>query len=178
MNNTEPRINLSLIKEEDIDFIVDIKTNAFLWSYETDISTDKEAIRKTVLKRMEGNWYKQYLIQLNNDQKTSIGELHIHWYVEERKSWEMGYCILPEYRGYGYCTEATKIILSYAFNEWDAHKVIGMCNEFNVQSQKVMEKVGMVKEGIFREELPCEGKWVNQYFYCILEHEYNKQYSK
>ncbi len=127
-----------------------------------------------VTERISSDWYKQYLIKLNNTEKTTIGELHIHWYVKERESWEMGYSIFPEYQGQGYSIEAARIALKYAFEEWNAHKVVSMCNEFNIASYKVLEKIGMIREGVFREELHRQGKWVDQYFYCILDSEYQK----
>lgn len=168
------RIILSPVTLEYVDFIVDSKTNVSLWPYEDDIASDKDVVRKNVIERINSEWYKQYIIQLDNSEKTSIGELHIHWYVKERRSWEIGYCIFPEYRGQGYCVQASKLALKSAFEVWDAHKVVAMCNEYNIASYRVMEKLGMVREGLFREELPWQGKWVNQFFYCILESEYRK----
>jgi len=38
----------------------------------------------------------------------------------------------------------------------------------------VLEKLGMVREGVFREELPWQGKWVNQFFYSILDSDYRE----
>jgi RimJ/RimL family protein N-acetyltransferase len=174
IKNMKHRIMLSPATVEDIGFIVDVKTDVSLWPYEDDIATDRDAVCKNVTERLDGRWYKQYLIRLNTGQRTSIGAIHAHWYVKERKSWEIGYCIFPEYRGHGYCTEAAQIILKYAFEEWHAHKVVAMCNEFNIPSHKVLEKLGMTREGVFREELPWQDKWVSQYFYSILDREYQK----
>lgn len=168
------RIILSLATLDDVDFIVDKKTCTSLWRYEDVISSDKEEVRKNVVEKINSAWYKQYIIKLDVPEKTPIGELHIHWYVKERGSWEIGYCIFPKYRGQGYCVEAARIALKYAFEDWNAHKVVAMCNEFNIASYKVMERLGMVREGIFREELSWQGKWVNQFFYCILDSEYRK----
>lgn len=44
-------------------------------------------------------------------------------------------------------------------------------------SYKVMEKVGMVREGTFREEFYWQGRWVNQLFYSLLDSEYQKMRS-
>lgn len=172
VKNLKDRVILSLATLEDVDFLVDEKTNASLWSYEENIPTDKEAVRKTVIERINSDWYKQYIVRLNNSEKTPIGALQIHWYIKDRGSWEIGYCIFPEYRGQGYCAEASKLALKYAFEDWKAHKVVAMCNEYNTASSRVMEKIGMTREGVFREELPWQGKWVNQLYYCILESEY------
>ncbi|MDZ4121629.1 MAG: hypothetical protein U1C33_04370, partial [Candidatus Cloacimonadaceae bacterium] len=86
------RIILAPATKEDIDFIVDLKTDISLWPYEDDVTVDKDAVRKSVIERLDGRWYKQYLIRLNNDQRTPIGAVHAHWYVKERESWELGYC--------------------------------------------------------------------------------------
>ncbi len=40
----------------------------------------------------------------------------------------------------------------FAFNELNAHKVIGMCHCDNLRSASVMQKSGMSKQGVFREE--------------------------
>lgn len=169
------RIILTPATLEDVELIVDTKTSASLWFYEDSISTDKEAVRKDVVERIDSDWYKQYIIQLDDSERTPIGELHIHWYVKERGSWEMGYSIFPEYRGQGYSVEAANIALKYAFEDWDAHKVVGMCNEFNIASSKTLERLGMVREGIFREELFWQGQWVDQFFYSLLESDYRSK---
>ncbi|MHB1153509.1 MAG: GNAT family N-acetyltransferase [Eubacteriales bacterium] len=168
------KIILTLATLNDVDFIVDVKTNPSLWPYEDIASVDKDAVRKNVIERINSDWYKQYIIQIENSEGPPIGVLHMHWYDKERKSWEIGYCIFPEYQRQGFCVEAAKIALMYTFEDWNAHKVVAMCNEYNIASYKVMEKLGMTREGIFREELPWQGKWVDQFFYCILDSEYRK----
>ncbi len=168
----ESQISLRIALVDDVEFITRIKSNPDFWPYEDDIETNKEKVRKTVIDRINSSWYKQYIINLNNDNKTPIGEFHIHLYVEERKSWEIGYCIFPEYQRQGYCFEAGNIILRLAFEDFEAHRVVAMCNAHNEASYRVMEKLGMSREGIFRQELPRGDKWNDQYFYAILDSEY------
>jgi len=68
-----PRISLHPATINDTDFIVDIKSNPDLWQFEDDIETDKDKVKKAVVDKINGDWYKQYIIQLNNDKKTPIG---------------------------------------------------------------------------------------------------------
>ncbi|NQX49360.1 GNAT family N-acetyltransferase [Paenibacillus tritici] len=166
------RLTLSPATLDDVDYIVDITTSPSLWPFEEIIPTDKEAVKKEVAEKINSDWHKQYVIRLNDPENTPIGELSIHWYVQERDSWELGYSLFPEYRGQGYCTEAAQIALKFAFEEWKAHRVVAMCNEFNTASSRVLDRLGMVREGVFREELFWQDKWVNQYFYAILDREY------
>ncbi|MEW9080923.1 GNAT family N-acetyltransferase [Terrisporobacter glycolicus] len=48
-------------------------------------------------------------------------------------------------------------MLSFAFNELKAHKVLGMCHCENKKSASIMEKAGMSKQDVFREEYLCGG---------------------
>ena len=66
---------------------------------------------------------------------------------------------------------AAKIALSHAFKDWGAHKVVALVAEINSPSIRVLEKLGMTREAVFREELPWDSGWINQYQYSILEHE-------
>ena len=172
----QPRIILTPVSAENIDFIADMKTTPGLRPFEPSIQTDRYAVRKKILDRI-GKGDRHFIVCLDDSEKTPIGEFRIHWGDEERKTWEIGYCVLPEYRRRGYCTEAAEIALSYAFDNWGAHRVFAMCNEHNAASRRVMEKIGMTKEGVFRGELPWNGAWADQYFYAILDYEYENKFT-
>lgn len=171
----ESRVFLSPVTAADVEFLADIKTDASLWAFEDFVPTDREAVKTAIRDRLDGRWYKDYLIRLNDPEKTPVGELHLHWYVIERKSWELGYGLFPAYRGQGYGLEAAEIALKTAFEDFQAHKVVAMCNANNLRSSHLMEKLGMKREGRFREELPWQGKWADQLFYSILEKEYRER---
>lgn len=171
----EPSVSLRLASAEDVEFFTDIKSNPALWPFEDDIDTNKERVRKAVFDRVDSHWYKQYIMHLNDDKRTPIGEIHIHLYVEERKSWEFGYCVFPAYQRQGYCFEAATMVLRIAFEDWGAHRVVAMCNARNEASYRVMEKLGMCREGTFRQELPRDDTWDDQYFYAILDSEYKRR---
>lgn len=168
------RLILVLVKQDDIDFLVKLHMDRNLWSYEPieEIPTDLRKVYKRTKDNLNNNWRKEYIIKLNNEDNTIIGSLSLECYTKHRKSWEIGYCILPEYQRKGYCFEAIRMALKYAFEDFDAHKVFAMCNEYNVGSYCVLERTGFTKEGIFKEELPWKGKWVDQYFYSLLDSEY------
>jgi len=170
----DERVELRLCGEQDIERLAQIKMDRNLWEYEEDVPGDRDEVRDTLRRRFAGPSYRQYLICLNDADQTVIGELHIHWYIEERRSWELGYALFPAYRGNGYCVEAVGIALGYAFTQWDAHKVVAMCNAFNRASSKVLERVGMSREGVFRKELRWRGQWADQWYYCMLEEEYRR----
>lgn len=162
-------ISLRLVTSQDLDQLIRIKTDQSLWLYETEIMTDTKDTRARLLRRMESS-FRQYFIQKSDG--TVVGELHIHPYVPERGSFEVGYAILPPFRGQGFAKKALEIALQWAFEEWHAHKVVAMTNAMNTPSLTLLKSFGFVLEGVFREELYWQGRYVDQHFYCLLDREY------
>lgn len=172
------KLLLSRVSINDLDFICRIECNKDLWNYEEFIQSDEDIVRKEYInkikKRKDGNY--DFIVNLVADgKKTPIGLAQIWSYNDYRKSWEIGFAILPEYRGEGYGREAAKLLLECAFKKLNAHKVVGMCNSNNKSSATLMEYIGMVREAIFKEELFWQNKWTDQYFYSILEKEFFKE---
>ena len=82
---------------------------------------------------------------------------------------EVWYKIQPTYWRQGYTTEALKKLLEYSFFTLKLHRIEAGCAVENIASIKVLEKVGMVREGLKRSILPIRGEWVDAYLYSILE---------
>lgn len=51
--------------------------------------------------------------------------------------------------GKGFATEGAKRCLEYAFKELGIKKIISVCTIHNTNSEKVMQKIGMTKIGVF-----------------------------
>lgn len=173
------KINLARVKEENLDFICELECNRNIWIYEGFVQSDKSKVREDYLKKMKSNTSYDFVITTKIDgEDKAVGLAQIWSYIEDRKSWELGYAVLPEYQGKGYGYEATKLLLMFAFETLQAHKAVGMCNCNNLSSATLMEKVGMQREGTFREEFFWNNQWTDQYFYSILDKEYFEKYTK
>lgn len=66
--------------------------------------------------------------------------------VEREGELEIGYHIIPVYRGKGYATEAAAAFRDYIFENEIADSAITVINTVNVVSMKVSEKLGFVRE--------------------------------
>lgn len=84
-----------------------------------------------------------------------LGEEHIGGisiYLEEDQDGtvgELGWILRKEYQGKGYITEAAKAVMEFAFNNLPVNKIIAHCDQRNIASKRVMEKLEMFLE--------CEG---------------------
>ena len=85
---------------------------------------------------------------------------------------EIWYKLLPEYWGRGMATEAVKAMLAFGFGQLQLHRIECGWSIHNIASCKVMEKVGMKREGIKRKALPLDGNWHDAYLYAILDEDY------
>jgi RimJ/RimL family protein N-acetyltransferase len=68
----------------------------------------------------------------------------------------------------GYGKEALSKILDLGFNELQLHRIEAGCAVGNIASIKLLEKVGMTKEGRKRKVLPLKNGWSDNFEYAIL----------
>jgi Acetyltransferases, including N-acetylases of ribosomal proteins len=75
--------------------------------------------------------------------------------------------------GMGFGTEATNLVLDYAFNILKLHRVDLKVLEYNKWAIACYKKCGFVQEGIEREGALIEGKWETDVLMSILENEFH-----
>jgi len=85
---------------------------------------------------------------------------------------EIWYKLLPDFWGQGLATEAMTAMMAFGFKQLQLHRIECGCSIHNIASYKVMEKVGMIREGMKRKVLPLDDGWHDGYLYAMLEEEY------
>jgi RimJ/RimL family protein N-acetyltransferase len=60
------------------------------------------------------------------------------------------FVLAKQYWGKGYMTEAAHLIVDWALNQDDVFRVSAFCDLENRASARVLEKIGMQKEGVLR----------------------------
>jgi len=73
-------------------------------------------------------------------------------------------------RGLG--TEATRLVLGYAFERVGLHRISLEVYSFNSRARRVYEKVGFQAEGVLRDALLWEGQRFDAHVMSILAHEW------
>ena len=86
------------------------------------------------------------------------------------KSGIVGYSLDEEYQGNGYMTEALTLVLKYAEEELDLHRLEASVLTDNDRSRSVLIKCGFKEIGINEKYLFINGAWRDHItFYRILE---------
>ncbi len=98
-----------------------------------------------------------------------VGELGLGCADRSNRCFEVGYVFLPEYCGQGYAREAVKGLIKYAFENLGAHRIAGKLDARNERSARLLECIGMKKEGVLRETEFIKGEWTDEAVYGILE---------
>ena len=84
----------------------------------------------------------------------------------------VGYYVLPDYWGNGYASEAARLLVTYAFDELNAHRVEASVQADNPASRRVLEKLGFQKEGVKRDAFYKEGEYKDIQLWSLLTDEF------
>lgn len=88
------------------------------------------------------------------------------------RSGELGYWIGRPHWNQGFATEAAQRLLAYAFEDLALHRVHAHHFRRNPASGRVMQKCGMVREGLLREHFQKDGHHEDIVLYGILQREW------
>jgi len=82
---------------------------------------------------------------------------------------EVWYKIHSDYWNKGYATESLKAVINFGFETLQLHRIEAGCAVNNLGSIKVLEKVGMIREGRGRQILPLKSGWSDNFSYSIIK---------
>ena len=85
---------------------------------------------------------------------------------------EIYYALSRAYWNCGYVTEAAEAVLDFGFNALNLNRIDGACWAGNTASARVLEKIGMRYEGIWRQFIFVKGAFRDICWYSILRDEY------
>jgi ribosomal-protein-alanine N-acetyltransferase len=93
-----------------------------------------------------------------------IGEAHKHA--------ELGYWIGVPFWGRGYATEAASAAVSFGFESLGLNRIFAQCFTENAASRRVLEKIGMWREGRLRQHVLKWGEFIDVENYGLLAEEF------
>ncbi|AKI96661.1 GNAT family N-acetyltransferase [Kosmotoga pacifica] len=166
------KVVLRPLEVEDAQTIVSLINDAEFRQYLT--------LAFPINKFMEEDWIKKHSSSSNevNLAITADGELigTTGYDIDWVNRWaEFGIGIFnKKFWGKGYGTEATKLMLKYAFHRLNLNRVYLRVLEYNERAIRVYEKCGFVLEGRQRQAAFWDGKYHDILMMSILAEEYFK----
>jgi len=108
-----------------------------------------------------------------NAPQTLLGSVHITIRDSLHRQAEVGYSFHPNNWGMGYCTEATRGMVNFAFTQLEMHRVFAAdIVKENVASIRVAQKLGMTQEAHHREAFFFQERWWDALTFSVLESEW------
>jgi len=102
---------------------------------------------------------------------TLIGAISLSLHQNHERA-ELGYWIGVPYWGQGYCTEAARAMMSYGFDVLGLHRVHSSHFAGNPASGRVMQKLGMTREGCLRHHVRKWGAFEDLVCFGLLREEW------
>jgi RimJ/RimL family protein N-acetyltransferase len=171
------RLVLRPFEEGDLDAVYAMQSDAEVtrWLYEEPRTLEETRTllgRKIARKELaaEDDWLSAAVVERESGQ--CVGDMALHWVSKEHKTGEIGFIFHPAHQGLGYATEAARAFLAFGFDGMGFHRIIGRLEARNTPSARVLEKLGMRREGLFVENEWVKGEWQSELVYAILEHEW------
>ena len=128
--------------------------------------------QKTLLKidykdAMRGSEFRYYLTL--KGQKKIIGTVCIGSIMfGSVKSCMLSYKIDKDYRNMGYCTEAVRELIHFAFDTLRLHRIEALVMPRNEKSLRIMKKFGFENEGLCKKCLEVNQVWEDHYRFALI----------
>jgi [ribosomal protein S5]-alanine N-acetyltransferase len=106
---------------------------------------------------------------------TVIGHIHLMDMSLQHSKAQVGFVLARAFWNKGIMTEALTAVLEYSFTGIGLNRVEGLCTSVNRAAARVLEKVGMTKEGDLRDYLYQKGAFWDFSIYAILRQEFSRR---
>lgn len=170
MNITTPRLLIRTFEAQDWQAVYSYMSDKTVMHYMPEGVLNEDQVQNFITEN-SNEQAKHFAIVLREQQRV-IGHLVFHKYFGDH-TYEIGWVMNPAYHYHGYASEAAQALLDHGFNKMKLHRIIATCQPENIASYRVMEKIGMRQEGFFKKCIPHGETWWDEYYYAILEEEWN-----
>lgn len=174
LNLKSERLLLRPVRETDLDVEVEMGTDPEVMKYIGELETREKIVQDMpkFVRRCAGGCIGIWcVLERSTEEKLGTAILLPLPIEEDDTNWdlvvgdelpdceiEIGYMLKRSAWGRGYATEATKRLLKFAFEETPLEELVATIDPENTASRRVLEKCGLVYEGIRRAyAVDCPG---------------------
>ena len=170
------RIILRSLKKDDLDILFELSTDKEVCDLIGEVYPITEGEMDDYYNRLQKTDNRISFVVIDREKNNIIGETGLLRIFPPWRTADLSMIIWErEYWGKGYGKEIAKLIMDYAFNDVNIHRLsIGVVG-FNENSIKFWKSVGFKEEGRQIEGYYKNGKYSDFNMMYILEDEYRKK---
>ncbi|MFN8487165.1 MAG: GNAT family protein [Caldilineaceae bacterium] len=169
------RLLLRPFTEADTDAIYALMSNAHVLRYwDAPPWSERTQAERFIARRkqmeQEGSGVRLAIERITDG--VFIGWCVLNQWNPVYRSAMIGYCLADKVWGQGFATEAAAALLQWAFATLDLNRVQSGADTRNRASERVLEKLGFVREGTLREDCIVNGEVSDSSVYGLLRREW------
>lgn len=129
----------------------------------------QKLILDTEYKLMMQQKYARYYIFEKDNANKIIGTVSFGFFRPiPFSSCSLGYKLLRQYRGNGYMHEACSHAIPHIFEELGLHQIFAYIMPENVDSIRLIHKLGFQNEGLSKQGLCVQGVWQDHFVFKLI----------
>ncbi len=166
------RLIIRPTSEKDIDKLHQLLSDEDTMRFFVEGTYSKEKVKEIINRNKKETHHFTVLLKSSN---RMIGKISFNpWFAPRTK--EIGWIFFNTAVGNGYCTEAARAVIKYAFEHNNVHRVVATCDPRNVSSKRVCEKLNMRQEAHFVKHVHYKDDiWWDELHYSILKEDFIKE---
>jgi len=171
------RTLLRPIAPEDAELVFSYRSDSEANKYQSWIPNSLDQVIKFISKNPDKinqpeSWFQ--LVIIEKITAKIIGDIGIHFIGHDNFQSEIGITLSKKSQNKGFAIETMTAIIDYLFNELKKHRIVTSIDPKNINSIKLVERLGFRKEGHFKESLMIDGQWVDDIIYAMLRRDWIK----
>jgi [ribosomal protein S5]-alanine N-acetyltransferase len=124
----------------------------------------------TIRQRNAGT-YACFAVTLQGSE-TAIGIFQVRQLDTDFRTAEWGFAIGSPFWGTGAFTEGAELVMEFTFDTVGVHRLEARVAAVNGRGNGALQKIGAVQEAILRKSFQCNGQYIDQLLYAILDQDW------
>ncbi len=170
------RLKLRNVSGADTKFIFKLFSNEKIceFLYDEEIFTRIEDAAEFIEwnRNPEIKGHNRWVIE-KKDSNEKIGTCGFDLWDRTNNIAEIGYDLWYEYWGYGYMKEALIAAIESGFSNMQLNRINAYVALDNTKSSNTLERLGFIREGIYRDKHLFRGKYYDHYSYSLLRKDWD-----
>ena len=165
------RLILREIDMGDVDALFDIRSDERVMRYigrsKAKEKSDSIELIERIIRDLKENTSISWAITLKDDPKL-IGTIGYYRIKLEHHRGEVGYALHPDHWGKGIMCEALNAVTEVGFQQFGFHSIEGVTEPRNHSSNRLLQRCGFIREGLFKENYLWNGEFLDSTVYSKL----------
>jgi len=163
-----PRLTLRRYTADDFDLLWRLNRDERVMRYAGGVKTREQT--ETLLRERILRYYDEHpglgiWATFERGSGDAVG-MHLLNHMHGESFIQVGYLLYPEHWGKGYATEMARAVVDYGFAQQRLPQIVAITDLDNVNSQHVLEKVGLRRQGERRFAHPAYASGPFAWFVC------------